>query len=128
VWDDRRSSSRLGMRYEWKEGACWLYSLFVGLVQRELSCSASFLRLLVIHPLSSLFFSIRLLLIAEHGTAGLGVEELVSDSVSVYRPMHLCPSMLLPCLTISIDSPLDSPLHGAVCDSQRGDEVENLVP
>lgn len=30
--------------------------------------------------------------------------------------------------SISINSLLDSPLHGAVCDGQRWDEVEDLVP
>jgi hypothetical protein len=30
--------------------------------------------------------------------------------------------------SISINSLLDSPLHSAVCDGQRWDEVEDLVP
>jgi hypothetical protein len=45
---------------------------------------------LAIHPSSSLFFSARLLLVGEHGTAGLGVEELVPVvivSLLSYAPM-----------------------------------------
>lgn len=48
----------------------------------------------------------------------LGVEKLVPAIVSHSRPRS--------CLIF--DSPLDSPLHGAVCNDQRWDEEEDLVP
>lgn len=65
----------------------------------------------------------RLLLITKLSTACFRVQVLIPTAVS---------TRLSAVRTVELaginDSPLNSPLHGAVCDDERGNKVEDLVP